>query len=270
MTGTSRGNEIHTRLRSLKAHDEVLPGVLFGRPEWVLSPSYWAALVGRQAPCPTLFSRPSSLVEEVGFCLLGGFGIKAEINCAAHARLRKYGVYSRVPTQEEIEKLLQIPLDVLGKAMRYRFPRQRSARLANAILRISRDDVPLDDPAALRAYLLTLDGIGPKTASWITRNWLDSDDVAIIDIHVERAGRAMGLFDERHSLPRDYFEMEKQFLALAESLRVRASELDIAIWSVMRKVAINGRQKSDIGDRSDGKRRRRRELRNNFQEAEAV
>jgi endonuclease III len=41
---------------------------------------------------------------------------------------------------------------------------------------------------------MSLPGIGPKTASWIARNWLDADDVAILDIHIMRVGQVIGLF----------------------------------------------------------------------------
>ncbi|MDZ3993341.1 hypothetical protein PspTeo4_24872 [Pseudomonas sp. Teo4] len=47
---------------------------------------------------------------------------------------------------------------------------------------------PLHSGRALRDWLLELPGIGYKTASWVARNWLDADDVAILDIHILRAG----------------------------------------------------------------------------------
>jgi len=95
---------------------------------------------------------------------------------------------------------------------------------------------PLDlqDAITFRDDLQKISGIGPKTASWITRNWLNSDDVAIIDIHILRAGWAINLFDKKIRLPRDYFSLEKKFLKLAEAIDVRASILDAVIWSDMR------------------------------------
>ena len=44
------------------------------------------------------------------------------------------------------------------------------------------------EPLSLREFLLQLHGIGYKTASWIVRNFTGSDDVAIVDIHLRRAG----------------------------------------------------------------------------------
>jgi endonuclease III len=46
----------------------------------------------------------------------------------------------------------------------------------------------------MRQLLLSIEGIGPKTASWIVRNVMGSDDVAIIDIHILRACTGMGVF----------------------------------------------------------------------------
>ena len=238
--------------------EEVLPGIPWGRPEWVLSPRYWATLAAILTPPLTLFAQSETLVEEVGFCLLGGFGINAETNCAAHARMQEHGVYSGRLTASRIEALLMVPLDVNGRSVRYRFPRQRSARLSHAVRRLSEDNVPSHDALLLRKYLLSIGGIGPKTASWITRNWLGSDEVAIIDIHVERACRAIGLFGPDLSVQRDYFLMEAKFLSLAAALGVAAGRLDAIMWSEMRKLGTLGIEAGEPREQSDGKWRRRR------------
>lgn len=80
-----------------------------------------------------------------------------------------------------------------------------------------------------------LDGIGPKTASWIVRNWLDSDEVAIIDIHIHRVGILTGVFGPDQIVARDYMEMELQFLAFSTAIGARSSALDALIWSQMRQ-----------------------------------
>jgi thermostable 8-oxoguanine DNA glycosylase len=84
--------------------------------------------------------------------------------------------------------------------------------------------------------LLTFPGIGPKTASWITRNSLHSDDVAILDIHIIRAGLLMGLFSPKHSVQRDYFDMEARLVAFAHSAGVSLSRFDSIIWCYMRQM----------------------------------
>jgi N-glycosylase/DNA lyase len=81
---------------------------------------------------------------------------------------------------------------------------------------------------------MRLPGIGPKTASWITRNWLGSDAVAILDVHVIRACCLMGLFSEPICLRREYEVLECKFLQFAENIGVRAAMLDALIWREMR------------------------------------
>lgn len=237
--------------------DEILPGLLWGRAEWIPSPCFWAALAATQPRAPELFAKPQSLVEEVGFCLLGGYGIRAEVNFAAHARLVGHGIYSRLAPAEEIETLLGAPLTVLGRSLRYRFPRQRSRRVSQAVARLRSEDIPTDDPMDLRAYLLTFNGIGPKTASWITRNWLGTDEVAIIDVHVERACRTMGLFGPDLTIQRDYLVMEQRFLEFSAAINVPAGTLDAIMWSEMRKLGKLEGNLTGMRERRDGKRRRR-------------
>jgi thermostable 8-oxoguanine DNA glycosylase len=83
---------------------------------------------------------------------------------------------------------------------------------------------------------MTIRGIGPKTASWITRNWLGCDQVAILDIHIIRAGLLIGLFKVDQKVERDYEAMEARFLAFAKALDVRPSLLDAVMWRSMRKL----------------------------------
>ena len=86
---------------------------------------------------------------------------------------------------------------------------------------------------ALRDWLTRIPGIGFKTASWVARNWLDADDVAILDIHILRAGVLAGFLDSTLTVERHYRELEEQFLAFSAGLGVRASELDALMWYEM-------------------------------------
>jgi thermostable 8-oxoguanine DNA glycosylase len=81
---------------------------------------------------------------------------------------------------------------------------------------------------------MAIPGIGPKTASWIVRNWTGTDEVAILDVHVIRAGQLIGLFPKHIRLPRDYSALEARFLEFSHALKVRASLLDAIIWREMR------------------------------------
>lgn len=218
--------------------DEIVPGVVFGRREWIASPAFWVAMVDLQGNEVENYSSPSGapLADDLAFCVLGGYGVKMELNEAAWLRLQEAGVFSRspVPDADEIEELLSIPLNVSGRLQRYRYPRQRAHRLNVALNAIRAKPPSAENPLKLREQLMELPGIGPKTASWIARNWLGTDEVAILDVHVLRAGKMMGLFPENYRLPRDYSTLERRFLSFANALSVKASILDAIIWREMR------------------------------------
>ena len=219
-------------------NDEVVPGVPYGRPEWVPTPAFWATLAALEGPEPNSFiSAPGSpLVDDVAFCILGGYGVKMELNRAAWDRLKSEGIFESTtePKASQIEALLRQPLFVDGKWIHYRFPRQRASRLSYALNHLKHCPLPSSDPLALRSALMTLPGIGPKTASWIVRNWAGSNDVAILDVHVIRAGQIIGLFPKHIKLPRDYAALERRFLDFAQALEIPASLLDAIIWREMR------------------------------------
>jgi thermostable 8-oxoguanine DNA glycosylase len=86
----------------------------------------------------------------------------------------------------------------------------------------------------LRDWLTQLPGVGLKTASWIVRNHLDDDDVAILDIHILRAGDLGGFLNPALKVERDYLELEAQFLRFCSGLQIRPSELDSVIWAEMK------------------------------------
>jgi thermostable 8-oxoguanine DNA glycosylase len=159
-----------------------------------------------------------------------------ELNRAAWEKLNNAGVFhaNSVPSRNELERLLREPLNVNGCLQRYRFPQQRADRLFIALTSINESPPPTNDPIQFRESLMSLPGIGPKTASWIVRNWSGSDEVAILDVHVLRAGAIIGLFPENYRLPKDYGLLERRFLDFAKALQIRASVLDALIWREMR------------------------------------
>jgi thermostable 8-oxoguanine DNA glycosylase len=217
---------------------ELLPGVPWGRPEWFPSPAFWAKIaLATPASDNYVCLQGTPLHYELAFCLLGGYGIKMEVNKAAFGAVLDAGLLEvgRRPAAHDIEYILATPLHVAERRIRYRFPRQRAARLANALADIEDNPPPTQCAHEFRSHLLKIGGIGPKTASWIARNWLGSDEVAIIDIHILRAGISMGLFDRQTKLPRDYERLEKRFLDFATAIGVRPSLLDAIIWRVMRQ-----------------------------------
>jgi thermostable 8-oxoguanine DNA glycosylase len=174
-----------------------------------------------------------TLSEEVGACLLGGHGIPASVGLAAFRQLQRRDVFKSVPTEAELLDLLREPLLVDGRSVHYRFARQKARYLAHALRILSEQAAPLETGRRLRDWLLQMPGVGYKTASWVARNWLDADDVAILDIHLLRAGALGGFFDPSLSVPRDYLELEAQFLMFSHAIGVRSSELDAIIWYEM-------------------------------------
>ncbi len=235
------GHGASARLVKLPPRDtEIVPGVLWGSPEHFNTPAYWAVRCQWEEQNPDYVTGNHDILREVAFCLLGGFGIKYEVNSAAFSRLDQKGFFSTDPkchSEVAVREWLLEPLSVNDRQIRYRFPNQRARRLAK--MREQLSDARLNglSPSALRQELMGIEGIGPKTASWIVRNCLGSDEVAIIDIHLIRACQQMRLFPKDLSLPRDYPALESRFLRFSEALQVRPSILDAVIWSEVRKTS---------------------------------
>jgi thermostable 8-oxoguanine DNA glycosylase len=214
---------------------EVCPGVSWGQYDVLFTPAFWKALswLEQEHGHDKSYRLGRNLTEEISACLLGGYGIPAEVGLVAFYRVRDCGLLSSTPSENDIYEVLSQPLQVGEKRIRYRFARQKSRYLSSALEHLAKSTPP-EDAIRFRSWLLELDGIGYKTASWITRNWLDSDQVAIIDIHIHRAGLLMSLYHPKHSPAKDYIEMEDKFLDFANRIEVRASQLDGLIWNEMK------------------------------------
>jgi len=158
----------------------------------------------------------------------------------AFERLRERGLLSGRATEEQVLASLVEPFTVASGERRYRFAAQKASYLSRSLGVAKNLDVNLQ-PRDLRDSLLTLPGIGPKTASWIVRNHLDADDVAIIDVHLHRACVMMNVFEPKSDPAREYFKLEDLFLRFAQAIRVRASLLDAIIWDFMRRIGPTAR-----------------------------
>lgn len=223
--------------KNLRTSNASLLGVPFGTPDQLLSPAYWKQRCAQNEKVGhDYISTDSSLAEEVGFCLLGGYGVREELASAYYQLLKSQNVFLLpfCSSEGEIYELLRTPVKLNGKEHRYRFPGQKSERISRAMRELSEMQLPTDSGKEFRDALTKIHGIGPKTASWIARNWFGAQDVAILDIHLLRACRYMGLFDDNLRLPRDYEAMELQFLAFARNIDVRPAILDAVIWDDMR------------------------------------
>lgn len=210
--------------------------VEWGEPWMYESPAYWIARAEDMASADRrgdLYRLGRSMTEEVVACLLGGFGVTYELNVAAFHAVRDAGLIAAEVSPDPVDILdeLKRPLTLAsGRVARYRFPNQKSARIAGALLRL-KSEVPPADPFLAREWLLSFDGIGPKTASWIVRNRWPDAEVAIVDIHVWRAATACGVFADEWNPSRNYWEMEAVFVEWARHGGVNAAVLDATIWA---------------------------------------
>lgn len=226
------------RLELPDPESEVLPGVCWGRHEDFFTPAFWRARLwidGEDSPLID-YSIGRSLREEVAACILGGFGMPAEVGLAAFKRLQSRGLLNGDASSTTIEGALREPLAIGVRRVKYRYPATKSRFVSAAMDRMTREAAPINSPLALRNWLITFDGIGPKTASWITRNCTHCDEVAILDIHLIRAGLLMGLFSPWHRIPRDYFRMEACLVTFARNIGVKLSKFDSMVWCYMRRL----------------------------------
>lgn len=224
---------------------ELLPGVRWGSVDAFPTPSYFVfqviarRLVGRTPQ----YSLGRTLAEEVGACLLGGHGIPGQVGIAAYEHLRSKRAFTGaiIPSAKQLEAWLREPIQVGKRVLHYRFAAQKARYLAQALPMLQ--GVPTFTVGRhLRDWLLDVPGVGPKTASWIARNWLHADDVAILDIHIMRVGQLAGVFPKNFIVERHYLELEKLFLAFSAALDVRPSELDAVIWYEMASSPASVRQ----------------------------
>ena len=216
---------------------EVLPGIRWGNVEEFFTPAFWKyhSQAHRDAECFQSHALGRTLVEEVSACLLGGYGMPAELGWAAFVRLRDEGLLSGRAGTDELERALTRPFKVANTRRKYRFARQKAKYLSGAINAV-RALPPTRDGRQLRSHLICITGIGPKTASWIVRNHLGSDEVAILDVHITRAGIAAGVFPRTADPTRNYFKLEQRFLEFCEAIDEPPSRLDAIMWDYMRRI----------------------------------
>jgi thermostable 8-oxoguanine DNA glycosylase len=157
------------------------------------------------------------------------------VGLAAFDAVRTAGLLNgTTPSVEQVEAVLTRPLRIGGRTVRYRFARRRSGYLVSAIDTLAHEPIDQSSHRRFRDALTGIRGVGMKTASWVTRNWLDSDDVAVLDVHLLRAGCIMRLFPPDARVDRDYSTLEDLFIRFARAIGVRASRLDALIWRQMR------------------------------------
>jgi N-glycosylase/DNA lyase len=128
---------------------------------------------------------------------------------------------------------------------KYRFPRIRAEYLRKTAEMIYGAGFTLTDllskcgstNEARTIIMVHSKGIGPKQSSMFLRNIGYSDDLAILDSHVLKYMFSIGLLDtliKSVSNMSFYKKLEERLKQYSNSLKVTLSNLDTAIWVVMR------------------------------------
>ena len=215
------------------ADQELMPGVYWGTCAELFTPAYWKL----QYTChehsfdETFYHIGENLIHEVCACLLGSYGVKSELGLLAFHRLHDEGLLIPGVTIEDLEESLSIPFySGTDQQVRYRFASQKARYLSEFLGRPDLNQINDLEDLELREWLLSIKGVGLKTASWVTRNWLCSERVAILDIHIQRAGVLAGFVKPYQNVQRNYFEIEAAYLDFCRCLAVNPANLDSLIW----------------------------------------
>lgn len=196
--------------------------------------SYWKVQYHLDNTFSQSFQLGSNLIEEVVACLLGGFGMRAELGLLAFHRVKNLQLIHPNVGLHELELAIAHPFMIDGREVHYRFPYQKAKYIYGFLNRKDLDEMSDLNGKSLRRRLMTVKGIGPKTASWIARNYDNCDDVAIIDIHIYRAGRLAGFINPQWDIQKDYFKIEESFLNFCHSINVSPSKMDSIMWNQLK------------------------------------
>ncbi|HVX00130.1 MAG TPA: hypothetical protein VHA52_06835 [Candidatus Babeliaceae bacterium] len=239
MDETALWKDINHLLQSFPNEDkELMPGLKWGFCYQLYTPAFWKLqyLLNGFSATDDTHRISANLIEEIVLCILGGYGIPAEMGLIAFERCKQENLIVRNMSLDAILNALNRPFEISHeKSVRYRFANQKARYIYEFLNRTDIDEIPQNNDLDLRNWLMTLNGIGPKTASWITRNWLRSERVAILDIHILRAGIITGFFNRNINIATQYYDLENKYLTFCEFLEVRPSDMDAIIWSYMKK-----------------------------------
>jgi hypothetical protein len=122
------------------ADEDLVPGVKWGDPWVVFTPAYWlsqAWMLQLETAGSSSYRARKGLAEELVFCLLGGFGITAELATVAFEACEQAGLIDRRESDPEVwVRTLLEPLELNGRRVRYRYPNQKAKFLAAAMQRV--------------------------------------------------------------------------------------------------------------------------------------
>src|ERR1700730_10324883 len=92
----------------------VLPEIRWGAFDELFTPAYWRGQAWQHQQLGTYecFRLGRTLEEELAACLLGGFGMKAELGLAAFSRLLERGLLQTLTRQETFRAVLSEDFDL--------------------------------------------------------------------------------------------------------------------------------------------------------------
>lgn len=200
--------------------------------------------VEQQATKP---SDETELRHELLFCLLGGHSISFELAASATGVIASLDPFAadwtmpklRSEVCRELSRAQFNPPCRDGSLRRYRFPKRKAALLSEAAQWVRKQSSIEDGLSAResesdrREWLCRCPGVGFKTASWLLRNCGWAEELAILDVHLLRALKEVGLIDSI-ALPRDYQAVEQTFLRWAQELDAQPGALDLFLWDLQR------------------------------------
>ncbi|MEN6511386.1 MAG: hypothetical protein ABFD00_06080 [Chloroherpetonaceae bacterium] len=193
-------------------------------------------------------------IDEFFFCLLGGYGVKYELNKSAFLILKEKGYFNKENDWEDIlgisqgitNELLkkQFTLDYSkGKLRAYRFPYSKGDIIAKAgnwlkvMCNFHLDELFLKESNSKqnRLCLISCPGFGLKSASWLLRNIGMGNDLAILDIHVYRTLQELRLIPEEFFIPKNYLEIEDSYCNICRIINAKTEAMDLIIWTWARQ-----------------------------------
>jgi N-glycosylase/DNA lyase len=209
------------------------------------------------------FNEEQLWVELVS-CILGS-RVRFETARACSRRLYEVGLLNiekilekPATIRKEIRKKLSEPIyppfsKSEERGIRYRYPNSKSQFIVQSAIGIYTGDNisdilsrSSDGPEARQTLIEKCKGIGPKQASLFLRNIRFSDDLAILDCHVNRYMDMLQLSERYRQINvtklQQYLKKENILRMYAISKNKSVATMDIGIWTVMRLIKKEARQ----------------------------
>ncbi|TXF82497.1 hypothetical protein FUA23_21805 [Neolewinella aurantiaca] len=211
---------IQETLRRIPQPSEmVMKRISWGSCETLFTPAYWKLqyhLDHAEEDFSINHRLSDCIYEEIVGCMLGLYEFQCEYRTEIFYRITHMGSKNWFRGNT----VLNLILSIFPK-----FPTKRMQYITELISDKDSLHLTIDDDLKLRSQLLQVNGIGWKNASWITRNFLDSEKVVVLDSNVIKACFKMGLYEGLKNRSSDYLRMEETFIEFCRILDVIPSKM---------------------------------------------